>query len=992
MPSTTILLAPPISAARPLSAHGCRRRSAAGAVNHSRPSSAIGRARCSEVKPIAAATCGEELAVPCHAHPGLAAAERASTDVDAECPEAHAWDSHQDMKPSSRPPSGKSSALRQSRLLASRSGVQTQWCRDWAAKGVEIFLNDTHSTQVSAPSKAFQKSSSRPPSAASAMSQHPRNTSSRGSTHSSRRGVPGGLEIIGSDAHVLQVWDMTCDNQPSYMRQTRNSQINRGHSLAAFYNLKYEREKHAQLCGGHGRRSVSASRRRKPQQSTGDLEVISVDEGVDGDSPETEAAFASVTERATVQLCSDMPEGTDLLAQEAIYSESSMPFGMLSGAQEETATTKLEHQPSASSPTALEHQPSVPWNLQPSVASWLLRVTPIQRRALDRKCMSSEASYGETKLDELPATFAAGPKLEKASQCTTARSPAWHMRPSVGTWMSIRLSNNSKQDPMRLQKELRKVSDNAPEVFTPFTSLTLSPLPSWFCLPPRPPSRTRNSRTLCPPPFTTCAKYVAVKESTCSRRAYKDKLRFALSRHATKSSSSPCRRNHSRRTPVSSPTRVRSTPVSSPTRVRRTPVSSPTRRKAMPTHDAPSAGNMQNLVLFDSWRANPDAVNQARAEGFRAEWHDVAVTMVARQQAPSLPPAVFSRPSVGTWLRRPMPGPAQIQAFEKMSGPVPVANVKTVGHEAQKPGCLALHIAARDGNTAAVQMLLAVHAEPGATDSRGISPLHLAAEAGRDDITRLLLDASASPHASTLDGGRSEHGITPLHAAACCGSINVAMRLLTAGASPAQARGDGVLPLHFAAQGGHVNVTLVLIAAGSPIDHSGAGGFAPLHDSAHGGHLNVVAALLAGRADPDVITDGGTTPLHAAAQRGHTDITKRLLAHGASHSIDSVGGFTPLHDAAHAGHKAIVRQLIRAKASSNARSTEGATPLHLAAQAGWTSVAALLVKACAASADDMHTQSPKSVASPRRLAASRGHVSVIRALRSRRAAQRLGTL
>ncbi|WP_280317636.1 ankyrin repeat domain-containing protein [Nocardia wallacei] len=66
-------------------------------------------------------------------------------------------------------------------------------------------------------------------------------------------------------------------------------------------------------------------------------------------------------------------------------------------------------------------------------------------------------------------------------------------------------------------------------------------------------------------------------------------------------------------------------------------------------------------------------------------------------------------------------------------------------------GRTALHYAARDGNLAAVERLLATE-DVNLADEEGWTPLHFAADAGAADVVARLLDAGADVHALTEKG------------------------------------------------------------------------------------------------------------------------------------------------------------------------------------------------------------------------------------------------
>ncbi|CAE7476210.1 ANK2, partial [Symbiodinium natans] len=156
-------------------------------------------------------------------------------------------------------------------------------------------------------------------------------------------------------------------------------------------------------------------------------------------------------------------------------------------------------------------------------------------------------------------------------------------------------------------------------------------------------------------------------------------------------------------------------------------------------------------------------------------------------------------------------------------------------------------------------------------------------------------------------------------------------------------------------------------------------GLDPLHAAAQHGETEVVSLLLASKAQ------GDGTSLTTAARFGHAEVVRQLLGSGVGPDA-SDAGFAALHDAAFEGsqvtawHTSVVAVLLAARAEVDIAAADGATPLHLAAVAGNDDIVALLVEA---GADSALTAGPQQ-ATALRLAASRGHVSVLRALRQQR--------
>jgi ankyrin repeat protein len=99
-----------------------------------------------------------------------------------------------------------------------------------------------------------------------------------------------------------------------------------------------------------------------------------------------------------------------------------------------------------------------------------------------------------------------------------------------------------------------------------------------------------------------------------------------------------------------------------------------------------------------------------------------------------------------------------------------------------------------------------------ATSPDGWTPLHLAAFFGEDAAVALLLARGASPGARSANAQAN----TALHAAiAGAGSVDVVLRLLDAGADAAATAAQGITPLHLAAARGAELLVDVLLDRGA---------------------------------------------------------------------------------------------------------------------------------------------------------------------------------
>jgi ankyrin repeat protein len=134
-----------------------------------------------------------------------------------------------------------------------------------------------------------------------------------------------------------------------------------------------------------------------------------------------------------------------------------------------------------------------------------------------------------------------------------------------------------------------------------------------------------------------------------------------------------------------------------------------------------------------------------------------------------------------------------------------------------------LHDAARKGDLATVETLLAEGARIDERGANGETPLILAILAGKDAVAELLVAKGADVMA------RNEGGLTPLHAAAYTGSKSIAELLLDRGAAlQDRANKAGATPLLVAAEENQVDVADFLIARGADINIPDRDGFTPL--------------------------------------------------------------------------------------------------------------------------------------------------------------------
>lgn len=183
----------------------------------------------------------------------------------------------------------------------------------------------------------------------------------------------------------------------------------------------------------------------------------------------------------------------------------------------------------------------------------------------------------------------------------------------------------------------------------------------------------------------------------------------------------------------------------------------------------------------------------------------------------------------------------------------------------------------------------------------GFAPLYLAAQEGRTEIVNVLITNGAKVNTEFLDN------VTPLYIAAECGHIGVVRTLLENGADLSIAVNDvtmsdgaidyGSTPLFTAAANGRLDIVNLLIDRGADVNYVRTDNASALMMAAQNGHLEIVNVLLAAGANVNERTNRhgvppGETALYAAALNGHLDIVRALLKAGAKIDVETVGNKT----------------------------------------------------------------------------------------------------
>lgn len=196
-----------------------------------------------------------------------------------------------------------------------------------------------------------------------------------------------------------------------------------------------------------------------------------------------------------------------------------------------------------------------------------------------------------------------------------------------------------------------------------------------------------------------------------------------------------------------------------------------------------------------------------------------------------------------------------------------------------------------------LSLLLAALVSPMATaaadgtvkpDDKGRTALMLAAKAGDLAASDRLLAAGADIDARNPNGG------TALMYAALGGSEVLVDRLLAAGADVNARASNGWNALMIAAAKGRAEIVQRLLAAGADINAQDVYGWTPLMRALYETRAAVVAVLLA---SPNIALDAreerGATALHVVAQTGDEALARKLLERGARRDARNRDGLTP---------------------------------------------------------------------------------------------------
>ena len=279
--------------------------------------------------------------------------------------------------------------------------------------------------------------------------------------------------------------------------------------------------------------------------------------------------------------------------------------------------------------------------------------------------------------------------------------------------------------------------------------------------------------------------------------------------------------------------------------------------------------------------------------------------------------------------------------------------------------------AARAGNIAEVERLVADGVSLDARDESGLSALAVAAISGHTSIVNYLLEKGAGfslTHQISLlkslfpadrliidvlyDVGANlervvcENGLTVLLWAVQNGYLTLVKLFLLAGANIEAQTEDEFRSIHIAAREGQTEIVQALIDAGAEIDAERVQGMTALRYAAEHGHVATAAVLLEAGASRFIRDYYRITPLMAAARKGRSQVLKLFLSKGSQDlELTNGQGKSALIMAVGSDDEESVRVLLDAGADVLKPLRSGHDPLSMAVESGSVPITKMLVDA-----------------------------------------------
>jgi ankyrin repeat protein len=176
-------------------------------------------------------------------------------------------------------------------------------------------------------------------------------------------------------------------------------------------------------------------------------------------------------------------------------------------------------------------------------------------------------------------------------------------------------------------------------------------------------------------------------------------------------------------------------------------------------------------------------------------------------------------------IARPRPEEEGIQLLKPSLIPNSISTMTVIQSSGENTGArtnkgrTALHLAAEQGKTSVVNLLLQRHLDPNLMDSEGRTALHLAVEKNHFELVQMLINLDGKGHAQQANVNASDQqGRTALHIAIIAEQAKMVDLLLCAPSIELEVKDqDGHTALHHASLVGSDAVVNALLAAGADI-------------------------------------------------------------------------------------------------------------------------------------------------------------------------------
>ncbi len=218
-------------------------------------------------------------------------------------------------------------------------------------------------------------------------------------------------------------------------------------------------------------------------------------------------------------------------------------------------------------------------------------------------------------------------------------------------------------------------------------------------------------------------------------------------------------------------------------------------------------------------------------------------------------------------------------------------------------------------------------------ENLNVCAAHLAAIEGHTDCIMVMIQQGANVEL------RDKYGRTPLFLAVACGQAEVTTCLIRHGADVDSIATGGLdtgrTALHAAASGGFVEIVQILLNSNAKLNVQDYEGYTPMHIAARDEHPEIVRMLVKAGASMDVQDKGGKTPLHTALPQlvaptpKQCDIANFLLKTTKLY-IGDRNGLTPMHYAAYWDLASLIEDMIKYQNNTNIQDKHGRSPLHYA--------------------------------------------------------------